>query len=149
MKKQTGNRHASCASCELEGPERICLVEDGKGTIGCPTLSRKEVLADANREFESPDTKEFARQASIQEAECYANRHQRPYIMQPKKTRMIEICEFSERMGYKRLGLAFCLGLRKEARTVSEILMGRGFDVVSAVCKAGSEVGVACRSGVV
>ncbi len=137
MKKQPGTRYSSCASCELERSERICLVKDGKGAVGCPTLSRKKVLADANREFESPDTKEFARQASIQEAECYANRHQRPYIMQPNKTRLVEVCEFSERMGYKRLGLAFCIGLRKEAKTVSEILTGIGFDVVSAVCKAG------------
>jgi uncharacterized metal-binding protein len=112
-------------------------VKDGKGSQGCPTLGRNKVLADANQEFELSDTKEFARQASIQEAECYANRHQRPYVMQPNKTRLVEICEFSERMGYKRLGLAFCLGLSKEARTVSEILMDRGFDVVSVVCKAG------------
>ena len=40
-------------------------------------------------------------------------------------------------MGYKRLGLAFCAGLIREAKDVAEILKGRGFDVVSVVCKAG------------
>jgi len=111
--------------------------EDGKGSAGCPTLTRQDVLADSNKEYELPDQREFARQASIQEAECYANRHQRPYVMQPTKTRIVEICEFAERMGYKRLGLAFCAGLIREAKDVAEILKGRGFDVVSVVCKAG------------
>jgi uncharacterized metal-binding protein len=86
---------------------------------------------------------EFARQASIQEAECYANRHQRPYIMQPTKTRIQEIWEFARRMGYKRLGLAFCLGLVKEASVVQDILEAHGFEVVSVLCKAGrTEKGV-------
>jgi uncharacterized metal-binding protein len=40
-------------------------------------------------------------------------------------------------MGYKRLGLAFCIGLAKEARTVEEVRKVRGFEVVSVVCKAG------------
>ena len=111
--------------------------QDGKGSAGCPTLTRQDVLADSNKEYELPDQKEFARQASIQEGECYANRHQRPYVMQPTKTRIVEICEFAEKMGYKRLGLAFCAGLIREAKDVAEILKVRGFEVVSVVCKAG------------
>lgn len=57
--------------------------------------------------------------------------------MQPTKTRMVEICEFAEKMGYKRLGLAFCLGLVKEAAVVEEILKKNGFEVISVLCKAG------------
>ena len=40
-------------------------------------------------------------------------------------------------MKYQRLGLAFCLGLVKEATVVNEILEAHGFDVVSVLCKAG------------
>jgi len=40
-------------------------------------------------------------------------------------------------MGYERLGLAFCIGLVKEAAVVEEILKAHGFDVVSVLCKAG------------
>jgi uncharacterized metal-binding protein len=40
-------------------------------------------------------------------------------------------------MGYKRLGLAFCMGLFKEAAVVSELLESKGFSVISVVCKAG------------
>ena len=137
MKKKSKDLHASCASCELERAERICMVEDGKASPGCPSLMNEDVLAEANREYERPDQREFARQASIQEAECYANRHERPYVMQPQKTRIVEICEFAQKMGYKRLGLAFCAGLVKEAKAVAEIFKAWGYEVVSVVCKAG------------
>ncbi|OGR43892.1 MAG: metal-binding protein [Desulfobacula sp. RIFOXYB2_FULL_45_6] len=119
-------------------PERICLSDKGKGHKGCPTLTRKEVLAEANKAYAPEDVKEFAYKASLQEAECYANRDQTPYVMQPCKTRMVETCEFALKMGYKRIGLAFCLGLSKEAKTVEEILSGYGFEVVSICCKAGN-----------
>jgi uncharacterized metal-binding protein len=127
----------ACASCGLPVAGRICFDAAGRGSRGCPTLAQKRVLEEANREYEQPEVREFARQASIQEAECYANRHERPYIMQPTKTRIVEIIEFAGRLGYRRLGLAFCLGLIQEAAVVEEILTGQGFEVISAVCKAG------------
>jgi uncharacterized metal-binding protein len=127
----------SCASCEIITPKRICFSSDGIGSKGCPTLLKEKALSEAAKEYEDPRTKEFARQASIQEGECYANRHQRPYIMQPTKTRIVEICEFAQRMGYKRLGLAFCIGLVKESKAVEQVFKAQGFEVISVVCKAG------------
>jgi uncharacterized metal-binding protein len=110
---------------------------DGKGSKNCPTLLQKETLAEANRQYQDAENYEFAQKASMQEADCYANRDQRPYVMQPSKTRMVEIYEFAEKMSYKRLGLAFCIGLAGEAKIVEQILKGRGFEVVSVLCKAG------------
>ena len=127
----------SCASCELVRPKRICISPEGIGSKGCPTLVGKEALAEAQKEYEDPEVREFARQASIQEGECYANRHQRPYVMQPTKPRIVEIGEFARKMGYKRLGLAFCIGLRKEAKVVEGVFKAYGFEVVSVICKAG------------
>jgi uncharacterized metal-binding protein len=127
----------NCALCKFDMPEKACVKAEGKGGKGCPTLVEKQVLEEANREYDLPDIRNFARNASIQEAECYANRDQRPYIMQPTKTRIVEICEFAKKMAYGRLGLAFCVGLAKEARLVTEILESHGFDVVSVLCKAG------------
>lgn len=138
MEKDTGTLHPSCASCTIATYRRICMNENGKGAPACPTLLKKDVCDQANTEYLNQQTREFARQASIQEAECYVNRHQRPYIMQPSKTRMIEICEFAGKMGYKRLGLAFCAGLVKEAAVVVNILERWNFDVVSVLCKAGA-----------
>ena len=137
MGQKASSRLPSCASCELEIQERICYTEEGRSSKGCPTLTRREVLKEANKEYEAPAIHEFARQASRQEAECYANRHERPYVMQPTKTRIVEICEFARKMGYKRLGLAFCIGLQQEAGLVEEILRSHGFELVSVLCKAG------------
>jgi uncharacterized metal-binding protein len=126
-----------CASCPHEAAKKVCVNENGLGSKGCPTLAYDDVFAEADREYDRPEIREFARQASRQEAECYANRHQRPYVLQPTKTRIVEIYEFAEKMQYRRLGLAFCLGLIKEAGIVEEILKDRGFEVVSVLCKAG------------
>jgi uncharacterized metal-binding protein len=137
MKKSAKHPKPACASCDKARDDKICFTENGTGAKGCPTLTAQDVLADANKEYEKTDIREFARQASIQEAECYANRHQRPYVMQPTKTRIIEICEFAKRMGYSRLGIAFCLGLTPEAEIVESILKEHGFEVISVLCKAG------------
>lgn len=128
---------SSCASCAIDIFDRVCMTEKGKAVKGCPTLMKKEVLADSNKEYEDEKILKFANQASIQEAECYENRNQTPYVMQPSKTRIVETCEFAMKMGYKKIGLAFCMGLLKEAGVVEEILKSYGFDVASVNCKAG------------
>jgi uncharacterized metal-binding protein len=139
MKRKPSSRPRlpDCAACGHEPGERLCVTQDGKAAKGCPTVGFEDLLAEANGEYAKPEVREFARQASIQEGAGYANRHQRPYIPQPSKTRIVEICEFARRMGYRRLGLAFCTGLSREAALVEEIFRARGFEVVSVVCKAG------------
>lgn len=137
MTKESKTLSPSCASCTNEGPDMVCMNAAGSSYKGCPTVTRKELLSQTNLAYEEPETRHFARQASLQEAACYANRHERPYVMQPTKTRIEEICEFAERMGYRRLGLVFCVGLKREAAIVDTILKSRGFDVVSVCCKAG------------
>ena len=138
MKDEKKKTYPSCASCEVEIPQRICFSDKGKGHRGCPTLTQKEVLTKANKEYEARKINHFAYNASLQEAECYANRDQQPYIMQPTKTRIVETCEFAQKMGYQRIGLAFCIGLTMEAKIVEEILTEYGFEVVSVCCKAGN-----------
>jgi len=41
------------------------------------------------------------------------------------------------KMKFKRLGLAFCDGLKHEAAATAHILEKHGFEVVSVACKAG------------
>lgn len=50
------------------------------------------------------------------------------------QTRLEEIIEFSERAGYKRLGVAFCIGLAGEAAFVATVLQKK-FKVDSVCCK--------------
>ena len=138
MPSSDKKNHPSCAACDLPIPDRICFTDKGKGHKGCPTVTRKDVLEQANQQYKEESTKNFAHNASVQEADCYVNRDQKPYVMQPSKTRIIEICEFAGKMGYKRLGLAFCLGLSREAKVVESILSEYGFEVASVCCKAGN-----------
>ncbi len=125
-----------CARCSVK--DRICQTEDGKGPESCPTLHRREIISQAVKEYDKPEIHEFAWMASIQESECYSNRHLRPYVFHPVKPRVQEICEFAQKMGYHRLGIAFCVGLHPEAKALSQILLAQGFEVVSVACKAGA-----------
>jgi uncharacterized metal-binding protein len=52
-----------------------------------------------------------------------------------KLTRLEEIMLYAKRMKMKRLGIAFCVGLSKEARVLDRILVSNGFEVQSACCK--------------
>ena len=51
-----------------------------------------------------------------------------------KKTRVEETIEFAKAMAYERIGIAFCVGLSKEAETIHTIL-ARHFEVHSVCCK--------------
>jgi uncharacterized metal-binding protein len=124
-----------CAKCRVR--ERICQDENGRGPESCPTLNQKETVEKTVPEYQKPEIREFARMASIQEAECYTNRGIEPYVLHPSKPRVQEICEFAQKMGYKKLGIAFCGGLHPEGRTLSDILEEQGFEVVSVMCKVG------------
>ncbi|MCX5805079.1 MAG: DUF1847 domain-containing protein [Proteobacteria bacterium] len=137
---------SQCAACEHPIRERACMSPKGKGAKGCPTMGSRTILEKARKEYDKEDIREFARQASIQEGECYAGRDKKPFVMHPVKPRILEIVEFAEKMAYKKLGLVFCMGLSKEAALVNEMPEHHGFDVVSIVCKAGcvskDEIGV-------
>lgn len=137
MEKEGKDLHPECAFCQPKAGNRLCMENGGEASRGCPTLKQTSVLEACNKLYEDPKVLNFAQQASRQEAACYANRHERPYVMQPTKTRIVEICEFAERMRYKRLGLAFCIGLAKEASITGEILSSHDFELVSIACKAG------------
>lgn len=50
-------------------------------------------------------------------------------------TRLQELLNFCEMIGYKKIGLAFCVGLAAEAGDFQQILENKGFKVESACCK--------------
>jgi uncharacterized metal-binding protein len=125
----------SCVKCKIV--DKICRRPDGHGPKFCPTLTKKEIVERALDEYDKPEIKEFARQASIQEGECYAYRDRKPYVMHPSKPRIVEIMEFAEKMGHKRLGIAYCGGVTHEAGLLNEVLEKNGFDVIAVSCKLG------------
>jgi len=134
---ETKKETSACAACQQPLSRRVCMSSKGNGIIGCPTLNQGAVLAKAKDAYGSDGVLDFAKEASRQEARGYANRHERPYVLQPDKPRIVEIYEFAREMNYKRLGLAFCIGLSREAAMVEKILKAKSFEVISVACKAG------------
>jgi len=68
-----------------------------------------------------------------------------------KWCRVKEVIEYSKRMRYRKLGLAFCVALRNEAKALQNMLEASGFNVISISCMAGApsrdEVGFEKISG--
>ena len=138
--------YPQCAVCPYDWSERYCRKAGGKGPENCPSIRMKETLARAKAATTAKDVLPFASEASRQEAEGYSGREQGYAAIQPCKPRIQEIIEFARRMNYKRLGLAFCIGVRFEAQRVHTLFESAGFEVVSVACKAGrvpkSELGL-------
>ena len=129
---------SNCAKCPFPSSERICSSEGDKAPAFCPTKNLGKLIPCALEEYRKPEIEEFARQASLQEAEGYGNKEKGYAFLKPVKPRIEETMDFARRMGYTRLGLAFCAGLQREAALVEEIFTLQGFEVVSVMCKVGS-----------
>ena len=124
-----------CSQCMVKN--RICRSKEGSAPAFCSTVLYAEAIKKATSEYQKPDILKFAHNASVQEAECYIDRTAEPAYRYPVKPRVQEIIEFSRKMGYQKLGVAFCGGLHKEAAVFCKILEDHGFDVVSVMCKVG------------
>lgn len=130
--------HPECAVCPYDWSERYCRKEGGKGPKNCPSL-RHKALKERSLELlrADPALMNFATQASLQESAGYSGREKGYANIKPAKPRIQEIVEFAKRMEYHRLGMAFCIGLRKEAEVVHKIFTDNGLELVSICCKAG------------
>jgi uncharacterized metal-binding protein len=122
-----------CARCHFATQDRLCMQEDGKSPTFCPTQNYGEVIEKALDELKKPEVLEFARQASIQEGDGYANREFGYDQVKPVKPRILETMEFARRMDYRRLGLVFCIGLVKEAKVVEKLFSPEGGQALSRI----------------
>ena len=55
-----------------------------------------------------------------------------------KWPRIREVIELCKKLGVKKIGIAFCIGLSNEAKEFNDILEKWGFETYSVVCKCGS-----------
>lgn len=109
-----------CATCGLYG----CLEKDkARMPEGCPGLGR--VAEDALKEY-SGDVAKIAKVSAEVEYDGYM-----------KWTRVEELMEFCRRMGWSRIGIASCIGLRRESIILTRVLESNGFDVRGVFCKVG------------
>jgi uncharacterized metal-binding protein len=138
MPKKTA-KEPRCGACPVQdAARRRCRKADGLAPPGCPNITEAllaEELLEA-RYLKAPKTKEFARNSAKVEREGY-----RPCPgggLAPEVPRIVEVVRFAQKMGYKKLGLIFCYGLKSEAAVVNQILEANGFTVVSVCCKVGN-----------
>jgi uncharacterized metal-binding protein len=113
---------SACAECKVYVCRTGHLEE---APDNCPM--RLSAAVDTRATYALEPTRQLARVSAQIEATGYT-----------RWNRVEETIELANRMGYKRVGLAFCLGLREEARILNRILVANGLDVVSVACKNGS-----------
>ena len=128
---------SNCALCPFKISDRLCRNKDGKFPPDCPTANKNELSQKALKEYKKPENYNFAKQASIQEGEGYGQKELGYAHLKPVKPRILEIIEFAQKMKYNRLGLVFCVGLRKEAKIVEKLFLSKGFSMASVMCKVG------------
>ncbi len=124
-----------CAKC----PRPVCNSPAWQeGPENCPAKIKAQVIKRATEKCFGSEFHEFAVKASLQEGSGYMRLPHAPKGPSPIKGRVEETMEFAKRMGYKRLGVAFCGGVAFEAGMLIPILENRGFEVISVCCKCGS-----------
>lgn len=115
----------NCNKMDKEFPE-FCL------TTGTVT---EEDLAYAREKYAEEENQKSMVSAACVEYEGYC-----------QLTRVQEIMDYAKRMGAKKLGIATCVGLIREARMLAKIFRAHGFEVYGAACKVGCipkhEVGI-------
>lgn len=100
-----------CANC----PTHVCYT---KG-VNCTGVDKDTVLAKYTEE-----ERRIMKAAAYVEGTFYSN-----------ITRLQETAEFAKAMGYKKLGMAFCIGLNEEARYIARFYEKQGFTFYSVCCK--------------
>ena len=115
----------SCADCYV----KACRTKsEEKYPEFCPTRNLdpalyKEVL----HEYDDDEARRLTVTSACLESEYYC-----------RLTRVEETVLFIERMGYRKVGVATCVGLLEEARTFTKILRAHGLDVYTVCCKCGA-----------
>lgn len=112
----------TCAECRI-----LACVSGAKENMpsNCP-MKQAEKMEEAFKEYARKENSTFYITSSSIEAAGYC-----------QWPRLKETIEFCKRMKYQKIGIAFCMGLQKEARTVAGLFRKQDFNVISVICKTG------------
>ncbi|MFO7964630.1 MAG: DUF1847 domain-containing protein [Desulfobacterales bacterium] len=92
----------------------------------CPSKVAPEALAEARDRLDDPEIRKYAQDVA------------KTWRGMAGKNRVELTMEYAKNRGYKKLGLAFCVGLSKEAELLANALINGGFEVISASCMCGA-----------
>ena len=105
----------SCIDCAVKNCDKM----DKTFPEFCLTTNMDtEVLNEAMELYKDEENHKVTVAAATVETDYYC-----------QMTRVEEIAEFAKRMGYKKIGIATCVGLLSEARTAAKIFRHKGFEV--------------------
>jgi len=113
----------TCAACD-EHRCRSGVLEELPSNCPC---NEKAGMEDIKKLYLEPENYKLSHNSALVESEGYC-----------KKTRLEEIIDFADKCSFKKLGVAFCIGLSNEAKILCSILKHNGFEVDSVACKNGS-----------
>lgn len=112
----------TCASC---------------GVLACRSEGREHMPPNCPMRHESRIDEAFAAYVDPAVSEFYIASSEMEAIGYGKWPRLRETVEFCKRLSYRKVGVAFCVGLRKEAKVICSVLRSHGLEVVSVICKTG------------
>jgi uncharacterized metal-binding protein len=135
---------ASCASCSPV-KEKLGKTNCLAGPAGapprpghCPSDQHDDLVAGAFAILAGDgEDARLARVAARVEGLCY-ERESASGAVRARWTRVEDTVAFAKLMGYRRIGIATCIGLLEETGRLVEILRAQGLEPISVCCKAGS-----------
>jgi len=126
MSGQNDDLVRSCADCA------VTRCDNSGSDRPYPAFCVSQALGDETRDAalrqyrEDPEDLKLAQVAASVESDGYR-----------KWPRVQETILFAKRMGYRKIGIATCVALIRESRTLAKMLRANGFEVYGVGCKAG------------
>jgi uncharacterized metal-binding protein len=117
------NKQIQCSYCA----KKSCFVGDlSQAPDFCPSKLNPGLMVKAKERLKDPDKRSMAQDVA---------RTWKDYC---KLTRVEETVLYARLRGFKKLGLAFCVGLSQEAELFTNLLINERFEVVSVCCMCGA-----------
>jgi uncharacterized metal-binding protein len=103
----------------------------------CPTHAHADAVAATLPGYrDGGEDARIARVAARVEGLCYVRAE--GGAVHARWTRVEDTVAFAKLMGWRRVGIATCIGLLEESRKLEQILAAQGLEPVSVCCKVGS-----------
>jgi len=123
MEKEKKDICRSCIDCGV----LKCDEYEGEFPPFCVTTKvSEEEKAELRKLYMENENHIVMNEASLIELEGYC-----------QLTRLEETIQLAKRLGVHKIGIATCVGLIRESRTLAKILRAHGFEVYGVACKAG------------
>lgn len=141
---KSGEKSLSCSKCsaifQKQGTTSCWSDPDVRPAAPayCPSEREQPIIAEAFNHYTGNETDaRLARVSAVVEGLCY-----QPVpgsqTVNARWTRVEDTIALAKLMGWKRIGIATCIGLLEESNRLAEILCAQGFEPQSVCCKVGS-----------